>query len=148
MARSSDRGATGPTRASSPQGTAPEGDPTDVDATDVSGDPLRPSDHVDAVRPTVADGAGITQPRLGPVGYLRFFWRQLTSMKTALFLLMLLAVAAIPGSLVPQRTSDPNGVVQYRTDHPDLFPVLDKLVSSTRTRRRGSRPSTCCCSSR
>ncbi|MBK0296739.1 cytochrome c biogenesis protein ResB, partial [Bacillus sp. S34] len=46
---------------------------------------------------------------LGLVGYLRFFWRQLTSMRTALFLLMLLALAAIPGSLVPQRTADPNG---------------------------------------
>lgn len=109
MARSSDR------------------DPTiSADETDVSADPLRPSDHIDSV-PVEGDRAGVTQPRLGPVGYLRFFWRQLTSMKTALFLLMLLAVAAIPGSLVPQRTSDPNGVVQFRTDNPDLFPILDKL---------------------
>lgn len=91
-------------------------------------DPLRPSDHVDAAPEARAgDGDRVTQPRLGPVGYLRFFWRQLTSMRTALFLLMLLAVAAIPGSLVPQRSSDPNGVVQYQTEHPDLFPVLDRL---------------------
>lgn len=67
----------------------------------------------------------ITQPRLTPVGYIRFFWRQLTSMRTALFLLLLLAVAAVPGSLVPQRTSDPNGVVQYYENNPDLAPVLD-----------------------
>ena len=102
---------------------------TPADETDASADPLRPSDHVDSVRaPSEGRGGdGVTQPRLGPIGYLRFFWRQLTSMKTALFLLMLLAVAAIPGSLVPQRTSDPNGVVQYRTDNPDLFPILDKL---------------------
>ena len=127
MARSSDRspGATG---------TPDAVDSTEVtDGSDVVGDPLRPSDHYDSAAPAEAaggpggSGGGITQPRLGPVGYLRFFWRQLTSMKTALFLLMLLAVAAIPGSLVPQRTSDPNGVVQYRADHPDLFPVLDKL---------------------
>jgi len=98
------------------------------DRTDVGADPLRPSDHVDAVDEAPAGGAGpVAQPRLGPVGYLRYFWRQLTSMRTALFLLMLLAVAAIPGSLVPQRTSDPNGVVQYQADHPQLFPVLDRL---------------------
>jgi len=101
---------------------------TGDDRTDVRADPLRPSDHVDAVDESPAGGAGpVVQPRLGPVGYLRFFWRQLTSMRTALFLLMLLAVAAIPGSLVPQRTSDPNGVVQYQADHPQLFPVLDSL---------------------
>lgn len=78
----------------------------------------RPSDHFDS-EPTVV------QPTLGIVGYARFFWRQLTSMRTALFLLLLLAFAAIPGSLVPQRTSDPNGVLQYASDHPDAFPVLD-----------------------
>lgn len=67
------------------------------------------------------------QPKLGFVGWLRWIWRQLTSMRTALFLLLLLAVAAVPGSLVPQHTSDPNGVVQYRLDHPVLYPILDKL---------------------
>jgi len=113
-------------RSSEPEGRG------SADETDVSADPLRPSDHYDSApaRTPGDQGAGsvdVVQPRLGPVGYLRFFWRQLTSMKTALFLLMLLAVAAIPGSLVPQRTSDPNGVVQYRAEHPDLFPVLDKI---------------------
>lgn len=67
------------------------------------------------------------QPKLGFVGYVRFFWRQLTSMRTALFLLLLLAVAAVPGSLVPQRSSDPNGVVQYFTDNPTTAPILDKV---------------------
>lgn len=89
---------------------------------------MRPSDHVDAAEPSSSgSGGGVNQPKLGFVGYLRFFWRQLTSMRTALFLLMLLALAAIPGSLVPQRTADPNGVVQYKADHPTLYPVLDKL---------------------
>ena len=46
-------------------------------------------------------------------------------MRTALFLLLLLAFAAIPGSLVPQRSSDPNGVVQYRVNNPELYQVLD-----------------------
>jgi len=83
----------------------------------------RPSDHIDSapVDPS------IVQPKLGFVGYLRFFWRQLTSMRTALFLLLLLAFAAIPGSLVAQRSSDPNGVIQYKVDHPDLYPILDSL---------------------
>jgi cytochrome c biogenesis protein len=67
------------------------------------------------------------QPKLDFVGYLRFFWRQLTSMRTALFLLLLLALAAIPGSLVPQVSSDPNGVVQYKANNPTLAPVLESL---------------------
>ncbi|MBP2457248.1 cytochrome c biogenesis protein [Clavibacter michiganensis] len=87
----------------------------------------RPSDHVDSPRQAPREGAPIAQPKLGFVGTLRWFWRQLTSMRTALFLLLLLAFAAIPGSLVPQRSSDPNGVTQFRTDNPDLYPVLDKL---------------------
>jgi cytochrome c biogenesis protein len=96
--------------------------------TDSTSDPQRPSDHVDGTPVAATDrGDGITQPKLGFVGSLRFAWRQLTSMRTALFLLMLLALAAIPGSLVPQRQADPNGVVQYKNDHPQLFPVLDHL---------------------
>ncbi|WP_308220993.1 cytochrome c biogenesis protein ResB [Microbacterium sp. CIAB417] len=86
-----------------------------------SADPLRPSDHVDAV------DDGITQPRLGFVGWLRWGWRQLTSMRTALVLLLILAIAAIPGSVFPQRMADPNGVTQWEADNPDLFPVLDAL---------------------
>jgi cytochrome c biogenesis protein len=107
---------------------SPQSEP-DIDSTDTTADPQRPSDHVDGAGPVEpGDGdSGVNQPKLGPIGYVRFFWRQLTSMRTALFLLMLLALAAIPGSLVPQRTADPNGVVQYKADHPQLFPVLDKL---------------------
>ena len=86
-----------------------------------SSDPLRPSDHIDG------DGAAITQPRLGFVGWLRWGWRQLTSMRTAIILLLVLAIAAIPGSIFPQRMADPNGVTQWETDNPDLFPVLDAM---------------------
>ncbi|WP_213815553.1 cytochrome c biogenesis protein ResB [Glaciihabitans sp. dw_435] len=81
----------------------------------------RPSDHFDSPAPDKA----INQPKLGVIGYLRFFWRQLTSMRTALFLLLLLAFAAVPGSLVPQVTSDPNGVIQYKAANPGLSKVLD-----------------------
>jgi cytochrome c biogenesis protein len=86
----------------------------------------RPSDHFDSPAPAPKD-SNIVQPRLGFVGYLRYFWRQLTSMRTALFLLLLLAVAAVPGSLFSQRSSDPNGVTQYFTEHPQLAPILDKF---------------------
>ncbi|MCT1364325.1 MULTISPECIES: cytochrome c biogenesis protein ResB [unclassified Microbacterium] len=88
--------------------------------TNDSSDPLRPSDHVDG-------DDTITQPRLGFVGWLRWGWRQLTSMRTALVLLLVLAIAAIPGSIFPQRMADPNGVTQWERDNPDLFPVLDGL---------------------
>lgn len=88
--------------------------------------PLRPSDHAESADAAPA-GSDIAQPSLGLVGWGRWGWRQLTSMRTALVLLLLLAIAAIPGSLVPQRSADPNGVTQYYADNPDLAPVLDTL---------------------
>ncbi|WP_052136599.1 cytochrome c biogenesis protein ResB [Arthrobacter sp. PAMC 25486] len=64
-------------------------------------------------------------PQLGFVGMLRWAWRQLTSMRTALLLLLLLAVAAVPGSLFPQRPSAPAEVTQYLKDNPASGPVMD-----------------------
>nr|WP_308494018.1 cytochrome c biogenesis protein ResB [Microbacterium protaetiae] len=90
---------------------------------DAAADPLRPADHVDHTD----DGPDIVSPQLGFFGWLRWGWRQLASMRTALVLLLLLAIAAVPGSIVPQRTADPNGVTQYFQDNPTLAPVLDKL---------------------
>lgn len=66
-------------------------------------------------------------PALGAVGWLRWAWRQLTSMRTALFLLMLLSVAAIPGSVFPQRGVDPTKVARFFADHPTASPWLDRL---------------------
>ncbi|GAC1328228.1 MAG: cytochrome c biogenesis protein ResB [Mycobacteriales bacterium] len=60
-------------------------------------------------------------------GRLRRGWRQLTSMRTALLLLFLLALAAVPGSLLPQRGLNPVKVSTYYAAHPALAPVLDKL---------------------
>ncbi|WP_022889383.1 cytochrome c biogenesis protein ResB [Agromyces italicus] len=88
------------------------------------GAPSRPADHIDSAEPDPGE-ASVNQPKLGVVGWLRFAWRQLTSMRTALLLLLLLAIAAVPGSLVPQRSSDPNGVTQYFDDNPTLAPILD-----------------------
>ncbi|MFC3398753.1 cytochrome c biogenesis protein ResB [Microbacterium amylolyticum] len=85
-------------------------------------DPKRPSDHIDA-----ALSSAPVSPKLGVIGWIRWGWRQLTSMRTALVLLLLLAIAAIPGSIFPQRMANPNGVTQWRSDNPDLFPILDAL---------------------
>lgn len=66
-------------------------------------------------------------PELDSVGVLRFAWRQLTSMRTALILLLMLGVASIPGSLVPQRTQNPIQVGQYFKDSPDLAVWMDRF---------------------
>ncbi len=66
-------------------------------------------------------------PSLSPVGWARFLWRQLTSMQTALFLLMLLAIAAIPGSLYPQRAVDPTLTQQYLDKNGQWAEILDTL---------------------
>jgi len=58
---------------------------------------------------------------------LLWFWRQLTSMRVALVLLFLLAVASVPGSIFPQRRTNPIAVSAYFDDHPDLAPWLDRL---------------------
>ncbi|MDG4795260.1 cytochrome c biogenesis protein ResB [Micromonospora sp. WMMD1082] len=76
-------------------------------------------------RPTVPAEA----PRRRPnpvIALLRNSWRQLTSMRTALVLLFLLAVAAIPGSVLPQRGVNPEDVRDFFTVHPDLAPLLDR----------------------
>ncbi|WP_370201289.1 cytochrome c biogenesis protein ResB [Aeromicrobium sp.] len=66
-------------------------------------------------------------PALGPVETLRWAWRQLTSMRTALLLLLLLAIAAVPGSVVPQRGVDARAVEAFQARHPDLSPWLERL---------------------
>ncbi|MGC1207400.1 MAG: cytochrome c biogenesis protein ResB [Ornithinimicrobium sp.] len=74
-----------------------------------------------------ARSGSIQQPRLGPLGWLRWVWRQLTSMRTALMLLLLLAIAAVPGSIWPQRSVDPALVSQYLRNNPDLGRWLDRF---------------------
>jgi cytochrome c biogenesis protein len=69
----------------------------------------------------------VNSPEIGIKGWLRWIWRQLTSMRTALILLLLLAAAAVPGSVFPQRSADPNGVTAYFDANPLLAPVLDKI---------------------
>ena len=69
----------------------------------------------------------IELPELDSVGILRYAWRQLTSMRTALILLLMLGVASIPGSLFPQRTQNPIQVGQFFKDSPELARWLDRV---------------------
>ncbi|CAN5349901.1 cytochrome c biogenesis protein ResB [soil metagenome] len=62
-----------------------------------------------------------------PVAWARRWWRVLTSMRTALILLFLLALAAVPGSLLPQRSLNQAAVSAYFAEQPDLAPILDRL---------------------
>lgn len=66
-------------------------------------------------------------PRLGVRGWLRWAWRQVTSMRVALILLLLLGLAAIPGSVLPQRPRNLSAVLTYLADHRTAGPVLDRL---------------------
>ncbi|MBG0565322.1 cytochrome c biogenesis protein ResB [Actinoplanes aureus] len=60
---------------------------------------------------------------------LRNSWRQLTSMRTALLLLFLLALAAVPGSIFPQRTVNRENVQEYFAEHPKLAPAIDRFFA-------------------
>ncbi|AZM54753.1 cytochrome C biogenesis protein [Streptomyces sp. WAC 01529] len=66
-------------------------------------------------------------PSLGVIGWLRWFWRQLTSMRVALILLLLLSLGAIPGSLIPQSNVDELKVQDFKDRHTTLGPLYDKL---------------------
>jgi cytochrome c biogenesis protein len=58
---------------------------------------------------------------------IRNTWRTLTSMGTALVLLFLLALGAIPGALLPQRSLNAGKVDEYLAQHPTIGPWLDKV---------------------
>jgi cytochrome c biogenesis protein len=59
-------------------------------------------------------------PALSTPEFLRWIWRQLTSMRVALMLLFLLAIAAIPGSIIPQNTVNPLLVQEFKERNPGL----------------------------
>src|SRR6516225_4979981 len=93
---------------------------TDVRAPEA--DPFEPAAEPDdrgTPRPDRAgSGSSLTD-------WLKWGWRQLTSMRIALVLLFLLALGSVPGSMLPQEGSDPGGVQQYFTSHPALAPLLN-----------------------
>src|SRR5690348_14579170 len=80
-------------------------------------------------KPTSAPEADpdVAAARLSTAPLARSGWRRLTSMRTALLLLSLLALGAIPGTLLPQRGLNPVKVNDFLAAHPHLGPLLDKL---------------------
>ena len=80
-------------------------------------------------RAEVSAAAARGSPGRAGAGWGRWLWRFLTSMRTAVVLLVLLAVAAVPGSVLPQRNvaSDPFQVELFYQEHPRLAPLLDRL---------------------
>jgi cytochrome c biogenesis protein len=76
-------------------------------------------------RPGAAGGAAWLAREV--FGWARWFWRQLTSMRVALLLLFLLALASIPGSLIPQDSVDALGAQNFRRSNESLAEVYDTL---------------------
>ena len=103
------------------------------DGTDLDERPGAPS----GTRP---DGAG----ELAARELVRWAWRQLTSMRTALVLLLLLALAAVPGSVIPQEGVDALAASRWKEDHPELTPVYERLGLFSVYDSPGSPRSTCC----
>src|ERR1700722_18373716 len=96
---------------------------TDVRAPET--DPFDPAaERDDQPRPGSASPAG---GAYGLAGWLKWAWRQLTSMRIALVLLFLLALGSVPGSILPQEGNNAAGVQQYFTSHPALAPLLSHL---------------------
>ena len=95
---------------------------TDVRAPET--DPFDPAaEPDDQPRPGPASPSGA----FGLTDWLKWAWRQLTSMRIALVLLFLLALGSVPGSMLPQQGTNPAGVQQYVTSHPALAPWLNHL---------------------
>ncbi|MFH8468705.1 cytochrome c biogenesis protein ResB [Streptomyces sp. NPDC017991] len=61
------------------------------------------------------------------IGWARWIWRQLTSMRVALILLFLLSLGAIPGSLIPQSGTDETKVADFLARHTTIGPIYEKL---------------------
>ncbi|GAA0036933.1 cytochrome c biogenesis protein ResB [Brevibacterium casei] len=73
------------------------------------------------------DRTAVTQPQLGFIGMCRWAWRQLTTMRVALILLLVLALASIPGSLLPQRIQDPGRVNTFLDENGAWGGFLDAI---------------------
>ncbi|MFT3887850.1 MAG: cytochrome c biogenesis protein ResB [Arachnia sp.] len=58
---------------------------------------------------------------------IRWSWGQLTSMRTALALLFLLALATVPGSMIPQRSASPISVMDFKRAYPFWDSILEPL---------------------
>lgn len=72
-------------------------------------------------------GASGRRPVSPVVSFLRNTWRGLTSMRTALILLFLLALASLPGALLPQWSLNQSKTMDYIAAHPFWGPWLNRL---------------------
>jgi cytochrome c biogenesis protein len=87
-----------------------------------------PGPQQDLAQPEASEDESAALEAQSPnAGWLRWGWRQLTSMRTALILLCLLAIGSIPGSVLPQQGVDPGSVQQYFASHPTLAPIWNHL---------------------
>ena len=98
----------------------------DVEQPELDEDGLSADDHGIAGSRARRPAAEVSPPG-GVSGSLKFAWAVLTSMRTAIILLLLLAVAAIPGGILPQRPVNPFAVTTYLADHTKLGPFFDKI---------------------
>ncbi|GAB3073720.1 cytochrome c biogenesis protein ResB [Corynebacterium aquatimens] len=62
------------------------------------------------------------------VRWWKKFWHWLTSMRTALVLLFLLAFIAVPGAILPQRNVSTARVDEYIAANPTMGPIYDRLA--------------------
>ncbi|MFJ1703274.1 cytochrome c biogenesis protein ResB [Kitasatospora sp. NPDC088346] len=74
--------------------------------------------------PGTPDGA---PAGIGVIGWARWTWRQLTSMRVALILLFMLSLAAVPGSLIPQNSQNAFKVQTWKAAHRGVAPLYEKL---------------------
>ncbi|MGF1427377.1 cytochrome c biogenesis protein ResB [Kitasatospora sp. LaBMicrA B282] len=86
-----------------------------------------PADEASAERLSTAPVESDGPTGIGVLGWLRWTWRQLTSMRVALILLFLLSLAAIPGSLIPQTAENAFQVQTWQAAHKGLTPIYQKL---------------------
>ncbi|MEV4556663.1 cytochrome c biogenesis protein ResB [Kitasatospora sp. NPDC049285] len=89
--------------------------------------PQAPDDAAEAERLSTAPEETDAPVGIGVFGWLRWTWRQLTSMRVALILLFLLSLAAIPGSLIPQNGPNQLKVIDWKNAHKGITPFFEKI---------------------
>ncbi|WP_259453263.1 cytochrome c biogenesis protein ResB [Streptomyces ginkgonis] len=99
--------------------------PAAADAPREEGGTVHPGSFGGARRPGAAGAAGWLAREV--TGWTRWAWRQLTSMRVALILLFLLALGAIPGSLIPQSDANALLVEEFKADNDLLGRVYERL---------------------
>lgn len=98
------------------------------DSTTTASDERRAADEAAGAGLTTAPDEGrLNVSSLGLIGWARWVWRQLTSMRIALMLLFLLALASVPGSLIPQDSVDANLAQNFRDENPGLASFYERL---------------------